>query len=130
MELDTPLGTWHNMDPHMWFDCYRTEEAVYYRGEDTRQFHVFFIRGAGFYNYKETVSELPKKSHPIDCQKVGRSYWTHRSLRLTETTNQHVPLSPGYVTYDDLLDEGAGLRRGKAVSDGSVHLGQHVVVAA
>ena len=84
----------------------------------------------GFYNYKETAIKELTKIHPIDCQMVCQSYWTHRSVRLIETENQHMPLPPGYVIYNNLLDKETGPKKGIAVSDGSVHLQEHVAAAA
>ena len=84
MTLDTPLGTWHEVKRYVWFSCYRTESAIYYRDEDQGTFQVFQGKGAGFYQYVETATYVPVKSHPIACQTVGQSYWNHRSLRLTK----------------------------------------------
>ena len=87
-----------------------------------RKFHVVCKRGAGFYNYDETLNDVLIKIHPIACQTVGQSYRTHQSFWLTDTNNQQGPLPPGFVTYDNLLDGGSEPHKGKAASEGSVHL--------
>ena len=92
MTLDTPLGTWHEVKRYAWFSCYRTESAIYHRDEDQETFQVFKEKGTSFYHYAETVTELPIQSHPIACQTVGRTYWTHRGLRLTEKNPPCYPL--------------------------------------
>ena len=86
--LAIPLGTWHNVDRHAWFDCYRTQEVIYCRDEDGKKFHIFCKSGSSFCSHKETVGKLPRRIHRIACQKVGQSYWTHRMLRLTKIMNQ------------------------------------------
>ena len=83
MTLNSPLGTWHEVQQYAWFSCYRTESAIYYRDEDQGTFQVFKEKGTGFYHYAEIVTELLIQSHPIACQTVGQTYWTHRRLRLT-----------------------------------------------
>ena len=69
------------------------------------------------------------KIHPIAYQTVGQSCWTHRPLRLTVTEDRGL-LTPSLVTYDNLLDGGSAPRKGKATSDGSLHLREQVAAAA
>ena len=90
---------------------------------------MFWEKGTGFYHYTETVTELPMKSHSIALQTVGQSYWTHRRLRLTDKEDPGL-LPPRLVTYDNILTRGSSPRKGKAASDGSVHLRGQVAAAA
>ena len=133
MTLNTPLGTWHEVKQYAWFSYYRTELAIYHRDEDQGTFQVFKEKGTGFYHYAEIVTELPIQSHPIACQTVGQTYWTHRGLRLTEKKAPQLP-PPGLATYDNLQERlqrhGTAPTRGKAAGNGSVYQREQVVAAA
>ena len=133
MTFDTPLEMWHHVQHRAWFTCYQTESAIYHRDEDHGTFQVFHEKGTGFYHYADTVTELPTKSHPIACQTVDQTYWTHCRLRLMEKKVQQL-LPPGLVTYDNLQEHlqehGRAPAKGKATSDGPVYQREQVAAAA
>ena len=50
MELGTTLGTWHEVDCHAWFNCYRVDGSIDCRDKEDGKFYVFLDSGVVFYN--------------------------------------------------------------------------------
>ena len=122
MELDTPSGKWYPVAHNMWFLSYRTENKLFQCNKDAGAFQVFRTNGVGFYNYSHDTKAIPLQSHPICCQHVEHTFWTHWRMNISKEVLEQPPAPPGYMIYNNLLESGDYIDVGKVASNGLVTL--------
>ena len=122
MELDNPLGKWYPVAYNPRFPNYKTEKELFHRDEDSLTFQVSRTKGVELYNYLHDTEAIPLQSHPICCQHVEHTFWTHRRMNISKEVLEQPPAPPGYMIYNNLLESGDYIDVGKVASDGLVTL--------
>ena len=130
LDFNRCLGKWHAVPRNTWYQCYKSADAVYWRGPDgesLRRLVLSSSRTTGLYHFDRDVTTVPIDSHPITFNQVGESVWTRRPHNLSlEPTSENPP--PGHVVENTLSDPSSEtIVMG---SDGSLHLKNQVASAA
>lgn len=126
MDLDSPLGLWHPVPRHTWFDVYQGEEYVYCRN-DSKFIRMKKTAYPGFFVRDSVVDTLPLNTHPTTYTKIGSSIRTYRRYGISHP--EEAPFYPaGHVVEDTLLLSNPNyLLIG---SDASVHMEKEVTTCA
>ena len=102
MNVNTPLGRWFPVPRTTWFPAYRDHHNLYYRGDDDSLLVLTQAKLPGLYSFSHMIDILPLDCHPISCQHVGDSLWTHRKYRPAKV--EHLFLPPGYLIESTFQD--------------------------
>jgi hypothetical protein len=113
MYLSQPLGKWFDVPRNVLYQCYRTENNLFWREEGLIQ--MFTKHKAGFYRFDRTVDDIPPQCYPVSCQWVDNDLWTHKPFH-PPISLQKPPLPPGLVISNDISENTPTLKVG---SDGS-----------
>ena len=101
LELDKPLGKWHNVERNTWWPCYATKEGLIYRSESGAMSEFKRENNSVMHSFAREIQEVPVESHPIEAVKVGEKYWTGKRFRPTDDPPVEAG-KPGYVVYNSL----------------------------
>ena len=128
MDLDRPLGEWHQVKRNTWWPCYATEGGLIYRCDKTNALTMHKRDPSSLiYCNAGKVTSVPIASYPIGVQRIGEKVWTAKRYRPV-TTEEQEPVQPGCKVYDTLnAKHYEKLING---SDGSVRFETQVAAAA
>ena len=125
MQLDTPLGLWHPVPRHTWFDVCRGVDCVYWR-IDSKIMRMKKTGHPGFFIKDREVDCIPHTAHPTTFTQIGSSIRTYcrYSIGQTEENDFH---PAGRVVTDTLHENPPFLLIG---SDASIHTDRGVATCA
>ena len=127
MKLDKRLGKWLSVPRNVWFNCYKSDAALFWRDKEGRIHCMEHTGTSGFYTSAGIIEELPIESHPIDFIQIGEKIWTRRPLNLRA---ERSPLDkpPGHTIENTICDPTC--EKATTGSNGSVKLVDQIAAAA
>jgi hypothetical protein len=130
-ELDDPLGDWYDVPRHIRWPCYRSKDAIYYRGRNSdghAVIQMFKKSKHNFFKYESDVESPPLNSHPAQAVFVDDSAWTTKPCRI-EPTPRPEARPPGYITHCT-HSSAPTLNPKETCSDGSINYIHQTAAAA
>ena len=129
MSLDTPLGKLNATPHNTWFPCYQAKDTIFLRDDAYPMIQKFVERMGGFYKFDSKVETAPLESYPCMCYQVREDVWTQHPMNINRPVDK-TEHPPGYIVCNNLKKGARTMKKGKAASDGSVHIRQHAGATA